>query len=370
MASQKVVNNPLGSYPVAVDRAATGEQRQAVGIDIGAVSGGVLTQSRVSASNPLPTTGVITGSPTVDITKYGGTATTLGQKAMAASVPVVLSSDQSAVPVSGSVTVTQATGTNLHTVLDSGVLTSITNALPAGTNSIGKLGANSGIDIGDVTINNASGGSAVNIQDGGNSITVDTADGAVLSITGSVTASLISDVKVPNGAVSSDAIYVAARDSAGNANPFQLYVPGDAQNYTGIWSLLTSAVLKGYNGSTFDLLRSTTANGLVVDVSRVVGTVTTTATTTAAALTAAAPTAASVGVASAQILASATYKRVELVNTSANTISIGLGSAAVLNSGMTMIGSGSTATIEGPFTHAVNAIASVAASNLAIQAFT
>jgi hypothetical protein len=35
------------------------------------------------------------------------------------------------------------------------------------------LGANSGVDIGDVTINNASGGSAVNIQDGGNSITVD-----------------------------------------------------------------------------------------------------------------------------------------------------------------------------------------------------
>lgn len=35
------------------------------------------------------------------------------------------------------------------------------------------LGANSGTDIGDVTINNASGASAVNIQDGGNSITVD-----------------------------------------------------------------------------------------------------------------------------------------------------------------------------------------------------
>lgn len=33
--------------------------------------------------------------------------------------------------------------------------------------------ANSGVDIGDVTINNGSGGSAVNIQDGGNSITVD-----------------------------------------------------------------------------------------------------------------------------------------------------------------------------------------------------
>lgn len=35
------------------------------------------------------------------------------------------------------------------------------------------LGANSGVDIGDVTINNGSGASAVNIQDGGNSITVD-----------------------------------------------------------------------------------------------------------------------------------------------------------------------------------------------------
>ena len=33
--------------------------------------------------------------------------------------------------------------------------------------------ANSGVDIGDVTINNASGASAVNIQDGGNSLTVD-----------------------------------------------------------------------------------------------------------------------------------------------------------------------------------------------------
>lgn len=52
-------------------------------------------------------------------------------------------------------------------------------SIPAGTNGIGKLTANDGVDIGDVTINNASGGSAVNIQDGGNSITVD----GTLSIT-------------------------------------------------------------------------------------------------------------------------------------------------------------------------------------------
>ena len=41
-----------------------------------------------------------------------------------------------------------------------------------------SLAANSGVDIGDVTINNAAGASAVNIQDGGNTITV---DGAVVA---------------------------------------------------------------------------------------------------------------------------------------------------------------------------------------------
>lgn len=45
------------------------------------------------------------------------------------------------------------------------------------------LGANSGVDIGDVTVNNASGASAVNIQDGGNSITI---DGSLTNISGTI----------------------------------------------------------------------------------------------------------------------------------------------------------------------------------------
>lgn len=57
------------------------------------------------------------------------------------------------------------------------------NAIPAGTNAIGKLAANDGVDIGDVTINNAAGASAVNIQDGGNSITVD----GTVAVSGTVT---------------------------------------------------------------------------------------------------------------------------------------------------------------------------------------
>jgi hypothetical protein len=60
---------------------------------------------------------------------------------------------------------------------DGGLWTRLSQPLPAGTNAIGKLAANDGVDIGDTTVNNASGGSAVNIQDGGNSITVDGAVG-------------------------------------------------------------------------------------------------------------------------------------------------------------------------------------------------
>ena len=51
------------------------------------------------------------------------------------------------------------------------VLTAVTNTQTILTNINNKLV--NGTDIGDVTINNTGGGSAVNIQDGGNSITVD-----------------------------------------------------------------------------------------------------------------------------------------------------------------------------------------------------
>lgn len=55
---------------------------------------------------------------------------------------------------SGTTTVTQGTGTNLHTVVDSGTITTVTTVTGA-------------------TINNGAGASAVNVQDGGNSLTVD-----------------------------------------------------------------------------------------------------------------------------------------------------------------------------------------------------
>jgi len=87
-------------------------------------------------------------------------------------------------------------------------------------------------------------------------------------------------------------------------------------------------------------------------------------------LTASAPTATSVGIVSAQaVAANAARKGLLLVNTSVNYISIGIGSAAVLYSGITLNPLGGTFWMdEYSFSTAViNAIASGAASNLAVQ---
>lgn len=83
------------------------------------------------------------------------------------STPVTGTFWQATQPVSGTVTAnttlaaetTKVIGTvniaaaqTLATVTTVGAVTSITNALPAGTNAIGKLAANSGVDIGDVDV--------------------------------------------------------------------------------------------------------------------------------------------------------------------------------------------------------------------------
>lgn len=78
----------------------------------------------------------------------------------------------SALPSGAATEATLSTLNGKVTACNTGAVT-ISAALPAGTNAIGKLAANDGVDIGDVTINNAAGASAVNVQDGGNSLTVD-----------------------------------------------------------------------------------------------------------------------------------------------------------------------------------------------------
>ena len=92
------------------------------------------------------------GIQDVNITQVGGASLSLGQQLSADSIPVVLTADQ----LSTLTPPAAITGYALETTLSA-----INAKLVSGT------------DIGDVTINNGSGASAVNIQDGGNIITVD-----------------------------------------------------------------------------------------------------------------------------------------------------------------------------------------------------
>ena len=91
---------------------------------------------------------------------------------------------------------------------------------------------------------------------------------------------------------------------------------------------------------------------------------------TGAPLVAAAPTAVAVGVASGVLVAANPDRRyLCLVNTSANIVSLGFGAPAVLNSGVTLIGAGSSyeMTEANLYRGAINAIASGAASNVGVQ---
>lgn len=124
---------PLGTQVVTADK---GIVTNTVIHGLNSGGGGAYVDVKVNPSGSLQIAlGDITG---VD-----------GQATMANSLPVVIASDQSAVPISAA-----------SLPLPSGAATAALQTQP-------------GVDIGDVTINNGAGASAVNIQDGGNSITID-----------------------------------------------------------------------------------------------------------------------------------------------------------------------------------------------------
>jgi hypothetical protein len=86
--------------------------------------------------------------------------------------------------------------TGVLSVDDNGGSLTVDGTVAATQSGTWTLGANSGVDVGDVTINNAAGASAVNIQDGGNSITVD----GTVAVSGTVTV----DSELPTAAALSD----------------------------------------------------------------------------------------------------------------------------------------------------------------------
>ena len=150
----------------------------------------------LTTSNPL-TVGIVDGTG-AQITSFGGgTQYADGAARGTATGTIAMGDDGTNIQaIKANPLNVQVVGTDVGLVTNS-VIHGLTTAgggsyvdvkvNPSGALSVdasnSTLGANSGVDIGDVTINNAAGVSAVNIQDGGNSITV---DGAVTT-SGTVT---------------------------------------------------------------------------------------------------------------------------------------------------------------------------------------
>ncbi len=221
-------------------------------------AGGGLTNAELRAS-PVPVS--ITG---------GGDATAANQvtgNASLASIDSKLTSPiavtgpltdaqlrASAVPVSLAVApstpVTNAGLTNLdvalstrtkpadqqHAIIDSGSVTAV---------------AQPGVDIGDVTINNAGGAAAVNIQDGGNSVTID----------GTVTGVITSTNRSDSYTGTTSGVTITATSNPFKAYSIQLVGQGTAAS---LWDVRLEGSLDGSNFDQILQHTNTTGDGKVV----------------------------------------------------------------------------------------------------------
>lgn len=157
----------------------------------------VNTGAVVVASSALPT-GASTAAKQPALGTAGtASADVITVQGIASMTALKTDSSATTQPVSG--TVTANAGTNLNTSAlalaatqtDKSQFTKLTDgtdtALITAAGELNVLAtAQPGVDIGDVTINNASGAAAVNIQDGGNSITVD--NGGTFAVQATLTA--------------------------------------------------------------------------------------------------------------------------------------------------------------------------------------
>lgn len=123
-----------------------------------------LTDAQLRAT-PVPISGTITATPsgTQDVNILSSVELEIKNDS-GNPVPVSGTFFQATQPISGTVTANAGSGTF--------AISAAALPLPSGA-ATSALQTQPGVDIGDVTINNASGAGAVNIQDGGNSITVD-----------------------------------------------------------------------------------------------------------------------------------------------------------------------------------------------------
>ena len=107
----------------------------------------------------------------VDVLTVPAPLSTTGGGTEAAAMRVTIANDSTGVlsiddggniiTVDGTVAVTNAGLTELAAAIDTEVQVDIVAALPAGTNAIGKLAANSGVDIGDVDVTSIAAGTNI-----------------------------------------------------------------------------------------------------------------------------------------------------------------------------------------------------------------
>lgn len=159
--------------------------RQTVGTP-GSAAGQVYTVQGVASMTPVQVSQATASSLNATVV---GTGTFAVQDSVAETSLAIIDdwdeSDRCKVnPISGSVGV--AGGSGIVTTATQRVVLATDVALPAGTNAIGKLSANSGVDIGDVDVTSVSGNVTVIQGTGTNLHTV--VDSGNIAVTGTVTA--------------------------------------------------------------------------------------------------------------------------------------------------------------------------------------
>lgn len=167
MSTVTVDNGGLTDYAVELGAGVTtaDTQRIAIATDGNVVNTGLtqpLTDTELRAS-AVPVSGTVTANLAAGTNNIGD-VDVLSLPAIPAGNNNIGDVDIASVPAplstSGHGTAAAALRVELPTdgtgvIATVGAVTSLTNALPAGTNAIGKLAANSGVDIGDVDVTSA-----------------------------------------------------------------------------------------------------------------------------------------------------------------------------------------------------------------------
>lgn len=310
---------------------------------------------QLDSSGNLKTTGTATVSGTVasNITQFGGTNVSTGTGASGAGIPRVTVANDSNVLVTQSTSPwVEREARQFQSVLSNATITS------TGSNSITlDVGPNKFV-IMVLSISNSPTGTTPTIT-----FTLNDIDDITGNIVGAGTASSTYNSAVTN--------QMFTRYTQTGKLQLNYTVTGSSPSFTGV-------NLEVIAGSGNTIIRNSSATELATSSNpiRIDPTGTTTqpvsgTVSTKTALTANSPTAATVGTSSAQAVASnGSRKGLILTNTSANKISIGIGASAVLNSGITLNPGAVWYMDEYSLaTGAINAIASAASSNLAIQEF-